>query len=149
MSESAGEDRVFSPAAAFAELARYLNEARVFLGFYLTAQLDRAKLTARKLAVFAVLGVLAAIAGATAVVAATLFICLGFAGLIGALTGHLWIGYLLVGVIILAAVATVVWFGSAKLTKLSRQSTFAGYQRLKSQQRNQYGTDVHERAHGN
>lgn len=147
MSEPATERP--APADAFAALARYLAEARAFLGFYVTAQLDRLKLTARKLAIFAVLGVLAGIAGATAIVVATLFVCLGFAGLIGAITGYPWIGYLVIGVLILAGAIAGVVVAGIQLTKMAKQSTFAGYQRRKRQQRETYGTDVHERAHGN
>jgi hypothetical protein len=120
-----------------------VREVVEFASYYLTAQLDRLRLTAINLAMFAVLGFIAAFVGAAVVLTAGVLLVVGMADGLGALFGErYWLGDLVTAIVILGTLCagTIVVF--KKVTKSSRERLVAAYEQRKSQQRADLGTDV-------
>lgn len=135
-----------SPAAAFSFAGERLLEAIQYAGYYLAARLDLLKLTFRRILVFAALGVVGLLVGGAVVVTAGVLVCAGIAGLIGSLVGRGWVGDLVTGLAILGIVAAGTVWAMSWITRTGRAATVAAYEQRKQQQRESFGTDVHERA---
>lgn len=144
-----GSEAPASPGAAFAEVGQRLGEAWLFLQYYIQTRLDLIKLSIRRLVLMAVLGVVGLLAGGAMVVAAGVLVVVGVAHLIGYFTGYYWLGDLITGAALLAGVAVVAYLAIGWVTRTSRTATVSEYERRLRQQREHYGTDVHERAQRN
>jgi len=124
-----------------------LAELRIYAGYYLTAQLDRLKLTIRQIVLLAVVGVIAAIAAAGALVAAIVLLLRGIAGGLATLCGHVpWLGDLLCGLLVLGIMAFALWYFVRSFAKASRRATVEKYEREQTRQRTDIGHDVAQRA---
>ena len=84
---SDGDHDAPSPAAAFSDAAERLRELRDYAAYYVSAKLDKLKLTARKAIIFAVLGIVGLFVAVTLVIMSVVLLCLGIAGGLGALLG--------------------------------------------------------------
>jgi uncharacterized membrane protein len=60
--------------------------------------------------------------------------------------GRPWLGNLVTAILLLGAVAGVVWIGLSRLTKSSKERVVDAYERRKRHEREGYGIDAHERA---
>lgn len=137
----------FGSGHSVASVGMRVRELVEFGSYYVTAQIDRAKLTAISIAMFVLVGLILAFVGVAVVLTAGVLLVTGIAGAIGALfNGRLWLGELITSVVILGGlVAGVLVVFKTVLTK-SRKKVVAAYEQRKSQQRSDLGTDVDEQA---
>jgi hypothetical protein len=136
-----------TPASAFSEIGDRFAEARDYASYYVKARVDRIKVTARNVAVLAALGVVGLIAGAALVITAVVMLCVGIAlGLSALFGGRMWLGDLVTAIILLGAIGAGAYVGISRLTKTSKERMVRAYEQRKREQRDEHGTDVHERA---
>ena len=124
-----------------------VREVVAFANYYAAAQIDRLKLTAINIAMFAVLGLIALAIGLAIVFTAAVVLVIGVAGAIGAmLGGRMWAGELITSVAILGTIAGGVVIGFKLATKSTRGKLKASYDQRKRDQRDSFGTDVDEQS---
>ncbi|HET6247829.1 MAG TPA: hypothetical protein VFE47_09035 [Tepidisphaeraceae bacterium] len=134
-------------SAAFHDAAKRLAEIREYIGYYIAVQADAARLAVRNAIFYAALGILGLFAAAAAVVAAVVLFLIGIAQVIGAaLGGRVWAGELIVGVVVLAALALGAKIASSSITGSSRRKTVQKYESLQRKQRTRFGQSVDDRA---
>lgn len=132
---------------AFAEAMHQLGEMKEYASYYLAAKLDSWKASVRNLLLYAVLGLVALIAGAGVLVTAAVLLLAGLAGALGDLLGDKrWAGDLIVGLLVLGGTLAGTWWMMARMTRNWRKQTVAKYEDRKRQQRKNYGHDVEQRA---
>jgi hypothetical protein len=141
-----------SPTDAFHEAAGHLREIKAYASYYLSAKVDAVQATVRRLVVYAILGVIAAVAGATAIVAAVVLAMEGLAELANwalsfAYPGLApWVGPLIVGIGFLALLTIGILMIVPRQFRIWRQKMVKKYDYKRRQQRVRTGHDVHERA---
>jgi hypothetical protein len=124
-----------------------LTELQNYAAYYLSARADALKLQARSIAIYAVLGLLAALAGAAGLITAVVLTLDGMANGLGYLMGgRIWAGQLVTGLGILVVAAATVVIAMRYLTNSSRKRTMAKYEHWRNDQRAQFGHDVFRRA---
>ena len=97
---------------------------------YLSAQADRVRIVVRNIAIFAILGIVAALVAATILVSATVLLCVGVANAIGSvLGGRFWAGDMIVGVVVLGGIALAVPIVLKKIFHASQVRTRLAYER--------------------
>jgi hypothetical protein len=111
-------------------LLKHLAELQTHVSHYLQATADKVRLSARQAAVWAALGLAAAVVGATVLVTATVLVLYGAAnGIAASLGGRLWAGQLIVGSVVLTGIALACWLGLRSFTASSRRKTIDKYER--------------------
>jgi len=135
-----------SPAQAFKAMGARVSELAEYLSYYISAKTDGIKVTVRNIGLYAVLGVVGLLAGATFVVSAVVLVCFGIAAALAKLFGSVWAGALVTGVLFLVLLGVGAMLGMKAMTKGSRERTVKKYGSRQQQQRTQFGTDVRERA---
>ncbi len=135
-----------SPAAPLADAAGRLREIPDYLEYWITAKLNQLRLWIRRLRRAVYLSFLLLIGVATAVGTSVFLLCRGVAEAIGQMVGRPWLGDLLTGTVLLLVLAVAVPIAMARAARLSKQSTFAAYERRRQRHRERHGTDVHERS---
>ena len=146
--EGPADEAERAPAEAFQEFKTHLGELKEYASYYVAAKADGFKASFRNLGLYAALGVVGLLAGGAIVVTAAVQLLTGLAGAIGAIfePDRPWIGNIVVGFIILAAIGVGTMLFMKKFTAASRERTVKKYESRQQQQRVQYGHDVHERA---
>jgi len=135
------------PAEAIRDAAGKIAELREFIAYYIAARIDALKLTARNIGIYAGLGLIGLVAGATVVVMAVALLLVGIAGAWGALFGgRMWLGDIVTGVIFLGILAVGVLVGMKVLTGVFKTKTVLKYESRQRHQREQFGRDVHDEA---
>lgn len=137
------------PAEAFKQASARLGELKEYASLYVAAKLDGLKLTLRNIVLYAVLGLVGAIAGVTMIVTATVYLLSGLAGAIGEIAldpYEWWTGRLIVGALVLGVTFGGIFFLMKRLTGSSRKRTIEKYEDRKRTERQLYGHDVQERA---
>ncbi|HSU65338.1 MAG TPA: phage holin family protein [Tepidisphaeraceae bacterium] len=129
---------------AFAKLA----ELREFAAYYVAARVDALKLTARRIGIYAALGLVGAVAGATVVITAVVLLLRGIAGAFASLFRPelAWLGDLITAVIFLAIPVIGILIGMRILTRTFKTSTVHKYEERQRHQRQQFGRDVRDEA---
>lgn len=136
-----------SPAEAFASASRHLAEIKTYAGHYLTAKLDGMKSGFKSLALYAVLGLLAGVAGIAILATAGVLLVQGIAeGLTVLFNGRVWLADLVTGLVLLLGVLGATYFLVAKILGKSRAAAAAKYKAMNRDQKSQLGHNVHERA---
>jgi len=134
-----------SAAELFAPLVAHFRELLEYASYYFSARADLVKSKVRRLALYAAVGLIAALAGATVLVVALVMMLVGVAGGLAELMGNRpWAGNLATGALIAAVV-----FGSLRLLMPqwlvnSRRQTKDKYDRRRQTQRARFGHDVDE-----
>jgi hypothetical protein len=141
-----GDAAPSSPGDAFAAAAARLAEIKDYASYYLAAKLDSYKSSAKSLVLYAVLGLLAAVAGTAVLATAGVLTVRGIAEGLTLLFGYAWIADLVTGVVLLAAILGTAYFLVARILGKSRSATVKKYQDLQRQQLAKHGHNVHERA---
>lgn len=137
------------PAQAFGEALHQFAELRAIVSYYVSTKIDSIKLTIRSLIIWAALGVVGLIAAAAIVAMAVVQVLGGIAGAIANLVpSHPWIGSLVTGIVVLAVVVIGVRWGVGFVTRASKAAIVAKYEALKREQRQQFGRNVDDEAHG-
>ena len=135
-----------SAFAAWRMAADRVSEIRDYASYLAAAKLDGLKLTARRIAIFAALGIVGLIFLAALVAMAAVLLCLGISDAFTSLTGRVWLGEFIAFAILAGVLGGGVWLGLKKVTSASLKSTVEKYERLQQQQRRKRGADVRERA---
>jgi hypothetical protein len=134
-------------ADAFRVILDRVAELRTFGAYYVSAKLDRLKLTIRQIVLLAILGLVAVIAAAAVAVTAIVLVLRGMAGGLAVLCGNTpWLGDLLCGVLVLGILIIGLWSFVRSFTKVNRQATVEKYEREQIRQRADLGSDVTQRA---
>jgi hypothetical protein len=136
-----------APSDAFHQAMEQLGELKEYASLYVAAKADKLRLTVRKIVLYAVLGVLALVAGVAMLVMAVVQLLAGLAGVIAAgLGGRMWAGNLIVGFVLLAGIMTGAWLMVRKMLNSSRKATVDRYERRLQRQRIDYGADARQRS---
>ncbi len=136
-----------APAEAFKEAMEHVSELKEYASHYVSAKVDKIRLSVRNLVLYAVLGVLGLLIGAAVLVMAVVQLLSGLAGVIAAgLGGRMWAGNLIVGGVLLLGVALAAWLGVRSVFKSSRKRTVDRYERRLQRQRVDYGADARQRS---
>lgn len=146
---SAGNGRVphDTPADALKDLMRQVAELRSHIGYFLSAKRDGIIVSLRNAGVYAALGLVGLIVVAGMLVTAVVLLLAGLAGAISAMfDAPAWVGQLIIGALVLAGMGGGVWFGLSWMTGKWRKRTVNKYERKRSDQRAEFGHDVHDRA---
>jgi hypothetical protein len=152
---SAGREEAFSSASdssaeqdrsRFEPLTRDLAALQAYVLHYVSARSDALRAKAKRLAVYAALGLMGLAVGVTAIVVAVTLALYGIAHALAAATDRLWLGELLAGFGVLVLVGLAGWLGTRYWLRLSLKQTKEKYERRRIKERIQYGRDVAQRA---
>jgi hypothetical protein len=136
-----------NPATNAARQARaYFAELKSHANYFVSAKVDGVKARGKKIAILAALGLVGLLVAVGVLFSAAFLLLAGIANGLGALFHHLWLGQLVVGFVVLAAVGLGAWIALKKITSASRKQTEQKYASKRNQQRAEFGHDVHERA---
>jgi hypothetical protein len=140
------EGAATGPAAAerlrlqFAELIEYWQ-------YYLATRTDRFKLSVRRAAIAAAVGLVGLLILVAVVTASAFVAIIGVAGGLGVLFGdRLWLGYLATGMFLLAAIVGGVYFAAHRAIEAARERMIRKYEQRRQQQRARFGHNVTDRA---
>ncbi len=140
------EQEHVAPSDAFRDALSKIAELRAFAQQYISARIDLAKLTARKIAIFTLLGIIALFVVATTLVIGLVLFLSGIAGAIAtALGGRWWAGDLIVGAAVLGLFVGGAIVGMSRLKKSSMKSTVKKYESAQKQQRENFGRSSRDR----
>lgn len=123
-------------ALEFGAYAKYLVMLRV----------DRIKLTATRIVLYAVLGVAALIVCSAALTFGTVLLLLGLAGLIGQLVGNFWLGATILGLLVLVVIGLSAWIGLRMFNKRTLAALQVKYNKIRQKQKVAFGRDIKEAA---
>jgi hypothetical protein len=144
--ETPGEQEP-SPAEALRRLQQQVGELQAYLTHFVSAKVDGFILSARQLALWAVLGVVGLTAAVGLVVTAVVLVLVGaadgFAVLFG---GRWWLGALVVGGGTLVLLALGIFIGMRILQSRWRQQKVQQYDERQLQQQATFGHSVADRA---
>ena len=136
-----------SPAEALRRLQQQVGELQAYLTHFVSAKIDGFILSARQLALWAVLGVVGLTAAVGLVVTAVVLVLVGaadgFARLFG---GQWWLGALVVGVVTLVLLALGIFIGMRTWQSRWRQQKVQQYDERQLQQHATFGHSVADRA---
>ena len=136
-----------SPAEALRRLQQQVGELQAYLTHFVSAKIDGFVLSARQLALWAVLGVVGLTAAVGLVVTAVVLVLVGaadgFAVLFG---GRWWLGALVVGGGTLVLLALGIFIGMRILQSRWRQQKVQQYDERQLQQQATFGHSVADRA---
>ncbi|GEM_PF-5071442 len=127
-------DQLRARAMEFGTYAKYL----------VSLQIDRFKLTATRLVVYAILGTAAlAVAGAVLIFGTGLLL-LGVSGLIGSLLGSFWLGATIVGFLALAVPSATGVIALRVMDKRAFAALRTKYAAIRQKQKMAFGRDIKE-----
>lgn len=132
------------PAKIVEDLKHAVAEFREYAGYLVSLKLDQSKLLAKKLGLFAVLGIaaLAVVSAMLATGAALLMI--GLAGLIGYIFNSFFLGATILGVLLFLLMGVGAWLAYRKLTMGTMKSLRQKYADRRERQRQMFGHDIKE-----
>jgi len=114
-----------------------------FSKYMLAAKADSYRATVRRIAVFAVAGIVGALALATTLVVAIVLLLVGAAQGVGsALHGQWWLGDVIIGGFLVLAFGVGLLVGVMLILGWWRRKTVAKYDNRQQRQRRQFGRDV-------
>jgi len=140
-----GDDAVNPATEALKRVGAHVKELKEYAGYYLAAKSDGFKSSMTSLAIYAALGVLAAIAGVAIIAMACVLFLRGLAGGLGSLLGNYWLGELVVGLLVLGGIGAGTWLFLKRMFNKSKQRTVAKYEERKRRQREQFGHNITDR----
>jgi len=127
-------------------LIERIGEIREYGSYYLSTQVDAVKTKVTWLAIYAVLGVIAAIIGTAALVTVGVLLITGIAGGLGDLFGRLWLGQLVTALLVLTLIGVGAVVGMKVLRGSLKRKLMAKYEQRHQDQRQRYGSDIPGRA---
>lgn len=136
-----------SPAEALRHLQKQVEELRAYFAHFVSAKVDSVVLSARRLAIWAALGVVGLIALAGLIVTAIVLALSGAAnGLAVLFAGRLWLGQVVVGGGTLILLVLGILIGVRTWHTRWRQQKVQQYDERQLQQRAAFGHSVADRA---
>ncbi len=141
--EETGDDK--GRARSILELTAEIKE---YASHYLSATLDRYRLSLRSAGIYAAIGVLAFIAFSAMLATASVLLVVGAAVGLGSLFGgNLWLGAVVAGLAVLLCAAAGIHCGIRRFSNKIRKRTVQKYEQRQALQRTKFGRDVEEAAH--
>ena len=136
-----------SPAEAFHSAAARVAEIKDYASYYLAAKLDGYKSSAKSAVLYAVLGLLAGVAGIAIIATAAALFVHGIAEALTVLfNGRMWLADLVTGIVLLGLILGGTYFVVAKMIGKSLAASKAKFDTLNREQFAKHGHNVHERA---
>jgi hypothetical protein len=136
-----------APQEAIRRLGRLIAEFREYLSYFLSAKVDSAKASVRRVFILTGLGVIGLIAGTAVIGTAVALLLVGAAWGLGILLGHqLWLGALLVGAVLLGGMVLGAYLMLRRVTRSSRQTMVQKYEHRQNWERDRFGRSVAEQA---
>ncbi len=135
-----------APTDALHSARLHFEELREYIAYLITAKIDSIKATFRNVGLYIALGVIGLFIAGAAAATSVVLLLVGLAGAVGAIFHRQWLGNLIVGFILVAAIGMGAWIFYSRFTRAARERTKEKYESLKRQQRARFGTDVAERA---
>jgi hypothetical protein len=105
------------------------SEVRKFAAAYVAAELDLFRVHARRWFLYMLVGVVAAVIGLTSLITAVVFALRGLAGLVSDLFDISWLGELVMGFGVIAAICLAGWATTSGRRNASRRELLAKYER--------------------
>lgn len=119
---------------------KHVAEVRDYALLYVETRKDQVKVAVRQAITYAVLGLLALMAGATVLVVSVVLVLGGVAGGIGQLVGgQLWAGQLITGGVVISLAALTVYFAIRSATTTSRRKLGQKYERRRKELQTRFG----------
>jgi hypothetical protein len=146
--DPAAPDPAERPAtSAVRSIPIFVSEIKAYGRHFIGARFDGFIATGKRIAIYAVLGVVGLLAAAGVLFTAAFLLLSGLALGLGHLLWHqMWLGNVVVGLLVLGGTALGVKIGIGKFTRASRLKTEQKYEGQRIQQRVGFGRDAHERA---
>lgn len=136
-----------SAAKVFGKAAQHLREIQEYTRYYLSAKGDAVKSSAKRIGLYAGLGVLGLVAGVAVIVTAAVLLLLGLAGALSRIFDlGPWFGQMVVGFLVLAGIGLGAYLMLKRIFKLSKRKTVERYEERQRQQRQRFGHTVEDRA---
>ncbi len=127
-------DQLHARAMEFGAYAKYL----------LLLQIDRLRLTARRVAFYTILGIAAIMVVCAALVAGTALLLVGLAGLVGTLVGGFWLGATIVGFLVLVVLLGTFVIALRVIDRRSLAALRLKYEGIRQNQKKAFGRDIKE-----
>ncbi len=141
------DDQQHPGTRAVNHFRRSLDELKEQFSFYVAAKSDGLKYTAKKIGIYAGLGVVGLIAASAIVVTAGVLLLAGLADAINRLCGTgPWLGDLIVAVLVFGGIGLAAMIALKKIFNSSKKQTVERYEQRKRQQRAKFGQSVSDRA---
>ena len=137
-----------SPRETVSQMARLIAEYREYLSHFLSAKIDSMRFTLRKGILYAVAGMVALIAATTTIVMAVVLLLLGAARGLGSVFGNGlgWLGDLIIGLLVLTGIGLIVYAAIRWATASFRKNMVEKYEQRQDWQRRQFGRAAAEQA---
>ncbi len=135
-----------APAAGGSEFSGLFAQVREVASFYIQTRLDRVRVTVTKLAITAILVVVAGVMGLALIAAAAFFLLAGAVQALAAVIDAPGVAALIVGGGLLALAGLGVWFITWRMRRGLRQRLVAKYSDHHARQRADLGQDVAQMA---
>jgi len=126
--------------------ARRIKELRAFAAHYAEAKKDGVVTSLKRVAFYAILGLLGAVIGVTLLITATVLLTMSLAEALGSAfpRGYAWAGAMIVGFVIVAGALAGAWIVVSKMLGSSYRQTVSKYESRHTEQRAEFGHDVTE-----
>lgn len=161
----AGADRYYSPpekavhadesarpdesvGEMFAQLRLLLEELKTYASYWLSAKIDSAKWTITKIVLYAIAGVIGAMVAVTALVTTVILLMVGLATALGRAfgPGMWWLGWIIVGGVILLAIVGGLWWMLSSMSGSRAKRLAKEYELKRKLQQERFGNHVRSRA---
>jgi len=136
-----------SQTATFRSVVHDARALYAYVIHYLAARVDAAGAHVRRIALWTLAAIAAAVAGLTAIIVAVVMALTGLARGVGLLLGgEDWAGLLIVGIGVLGLVAAGGYFSVRAWSHRWAQTTREKYERRREKERSEFGSDTLQRA---
>lgn len=122
-------------------------EFGAYAKYLVSLKLDSYKLTAKRIALYAALGLGALAVLGTVLIVGTGLLLLGLAGLIGHLVGSFWLGATILGLLVLILPGIGAWIALRMFEKRAMAGLRLKYADIRQRQKKAFGRDIKEMAH--
>lgn len=119
-------------------------EFGAYAKYMVALRIDRLKLTATRIVIYAALGIAALIVASAVLVFGTGLLLLGLAGLIGYLVGSFWLGATILGFLVLAGLSAAAWIALRMHDKRTFAALRKKYADIRQKQKAAFGRDIKE-----
>ncbi len=145
---STDEQRAEKPATSAAhDISANIAELKEYTSYLLAAKKDAWMSSIKKIAIYAVLGLLGAVVGIAFLATGAVLLANGIADAFTAIFGgRAWAGELVAAALILGLVFGGGWFMMKKLTNSWRKATVDKYERRRQEQKARFGRNVRDAA---
>lgn len=127
-------------------LIERLGEIREYSSYYVSTKTDAVRNKLTWIAIYAALGVVAAVIGLAVLATLGVMLISGIAGGFGELFGRAWLGQLVTAAGLLLVLGLGVMVGLKVLQRSVKRKLMARYEQRHQEQRRRYGSDVVQRS---